>query len=57
MTFEIDTNGIVHVTAADVETGQKTTTTIRLSSGLTEEMIRSAQAKTASTQLARGAAA
>ena len=57
VTFEIDTNGIVHVTAADVETGQKTTTTIRLSSGLTEEMIRSAQAKTASTQLARGAAA
>src|SRR5438094_5248061 len=57
VTFEIDTNGIVHVTAADVETGQKTTTTIRLSSGLTEEMIRSAQAKTAATQLARGAAA
>jgi molecular chaperone DnaK len=47
----------VHVTAADVETGQKTTTTIRLSSGLTEEMIRAAQAKTAATQLARGAAA
>jgi molecular chaperone DnaK len=57
VTFEIDTNGIVHVTAADVETGQKTTTTIRLSSGLTEEMIRAAQAKTAATQLARGAAA
>jgi molecular chaperone DnaK len=57
VTFEIDTNGIVHVTAADVETVQKTTTTIRLSSGLTEEMIRAAQAKTASTQLARGAAA
>src|SRR5437870_347043 len=57
VTFEIDTNGIVHVTAADVETGQKTTTTIRLSSGLTEEMIRTAQAKTAATQLARGAAA
>jgi len=57
VTFEIDTNGIVHVTAADVETGQKTTTTIRLSSGLTEEMIQTAQAKTAATQLARGAAA
>jgi len=57
VTFEIDTSGIVHVTAADVETGQKTTTTIRLSSGLTEEMIRAAQAKTAATQLARGAAA
>jgi molecular chaperone DnaK len=57
VTFEIDTNGIVHVTAADVETGQKTTTTIRLSSGLTEDMIRAAQAKNATTQLARGAAA
>jgi molecular chaperone DnaK len=57
VTFEIDTNGIVHVTAADVETGQKTTTTIRLSSGLTEDMIKAAQAKNATTQLARGAAA
>src|SRR5229473_48096 len=57
VTFEIDTNGIVRVTAADVETGQKTSCTIRLSSGLTEEMIRAAQAKTAATQLARGAAA
>jgi molecular chaperone DnaK len=57
VTFEIDTNGIVHVTAADVETGQKTTTTIRLSSGLTEEMIKAAQEKTAHTQLARGQAA
>jgi len=57
VTFEIDTNGIVHVTAADVETGQKTTTTIRLSSGLTEDMIRDAQEKNAATQLARGAAA
>src|SRR5439155_1342632 len=34
VTFEIDTNGIVNVTAADVETGQKTSCTIRLSSGL-----------------------
>ncbi|MFL5408003.1 MAG: molecular chaperone DnaK [Myxococcales bacterium] len=57
VTFEIDTNGIVHVTAADVETGQKTTTTIRLSSGLTDDMIHEAQAKNAATQLARGEAA
>ena len=57
VTFEIDANGIVHVTAADVETGQKTTTTIRLSSGLTEDMIRDAQEKNAATQLARGEAA
>jgi molecular chaperone DnaK len=57
VTFEIDTNGIVNVTAADVETGQKTSCTIRLSSGLTEEMIKEAQAKNARTQLARGEAA
>ncbi|MFL5424826.1 MAG: molecular chaperone DnaK [Myxococcales bacterium] len=57
VTFEIDTNGIVHVTAADVETGQKTTTTIRLSSGLTDDMIHEAQQKNAATQLARGEAA
>jgi len=54
VTFEIDTNGIVHVTAADVETGQKTGCTIRLSSGLNEEAIKAAQAKNAATQLARG---
>ncbi len=57
VTFEIDTNGIVNVTAADVETGQKTSCTIRLSSGLTEDMIQSAQAKNAKTKLARGKAA
>src|SRR5690348_10313527 len=57
VTFEIDTNGIVNVTAADVETGQKTSCTIRLSSGLTEEMIQAAQAKNAQTKLKRGEAA
>lgn len=57
VTFEIDTNGIVNVTATDVETGQKTSCTIRLSSGLTEEMITAAQAKNAATTLARGAEA
>jgi len=57
VTFEIDTNGIVHVTASDVETGQKTTTTIRLSSGLTDDMILDAQERNAATQLARGEAA
>src|SRR6266478_2000659 len=40
VTFEIDTNGIVNITAADVAPGQKTTCTIRLSSGLTEDMIK-----------------
>ena len=36
VTFEIDTDGIVNVSAADVETGQRTSTTISLSSGLSE---------------------
>jgi hypothetical protein len=40
-----------------VETGQKTSCTIRLSSGLTEDMIKSAQEKNAKTTLARGEAA
>jgi len=57
VTFEIDTNGIVNVTAADVETGQKTSCTIRLSSGLTEDMIQAAQEKNSRTTLARGEAA
>jgi molecular chaperone DnaK len=57
VTFEIDTNGIVNVTAADVETGQKTSCTIRLSSGLSEEMIQAAQSKNSRTQLARGSEA
>ncbi|MDY7225089.1 Hsp70 family protein [Hyalangium rubrum] len=36
VTFEIDTNGMVNVSACDVETGQKTTTTLTLSSGMSE---------------------
>jgi len=57
VTFEIDTNGIVNVTAADSETGQKTSCAINLSSGLSEEMIRDAQTKNAKVTLARGAEA
>ena len=37
VTFEIDSNGIVNVSATDLETGQKTSTTINLSSGLSEQ--------------------
>jgi molecular chaperone DnaK len=37
VTFELDSNGIVNVSAADLETGQKTSTTITLSSGLTDQ--------------------
>jgi len=36
VTFEINTDGLVNVSAADLETGQKTSTTITLSSGLSE---------------------
>ena len=39
VTFEIDTDGIVNVTACDRETGQQASTEITLSSGLSEEEI------------------
>jgi molecular chaperone DnaK len=53
VTFEIDPNGIVHVSAADRETGQRASTTISLSSGLSEQDIHSATARTAAAELAR----
>ena len=40
VTFEIDTDGIVQVTARDPDTGQAASTQIHLSSGLTEDEIR-----------------
>jgi len=40
VTFEIDTDGIVNVTARDPDTGQVASTQIHLSSGLSEEEIR-----------------
>jgi molecular chaperone DnaK len=52
VTFEIDSNGIVNVVATDLETGQKASTTINLSSGLSEKDIQAAMAKNAATQLA-----
>jgi molecular chaperone DnaK len=52
VTFEIDSNGIVNVSATDVETGQKTSTTISLSSGLSEEDIQAARDKNAGVALA-----
>ena len=39
VTFEIDPNGIVNVSAADVESGHRASTTIHLSSGLSEHDI------------------
>jgi molecular chaperone DnaK len=52
VTFEIDSNGIVNVSATDVETGQKASTTIHLSSGLTEADIQAATDKNAEVVLA-----
>jgi len=52
VTFEIDPNGIVHVAAADLESGQRASTTIHLSSGLSEQDIQAAMHKAAGTELA-----
>ncbi|HET6923087.1 MAG TPA: Hsp70 family protein [Anaeromyxobacteraceae bacterium] len=53
VTFEIDSNGIVNVAAMDLETRQKASTTISLSSGLTEADILQAMDKNAGMDLAR----
>ncbi len=52
VTFEIDSNGIVNVSATDLETGAKATTSISLSSGLSEGDIRTAIDQNAEMQLA-----
>ena len=52
VTFEIDSNGIVNVSATDIETRQKASTTIHLSSGLSENDIQSAIDKNAEVVLA-----
>ena len=52
VTFEINTDGIVNVSAADLETGQRTTTTITLSSGLSEADIERSVEATRQIQLA-----
>jgi len=57
VTFEIDPNGIVNVSATDLESGQRASTTISLSSGLTEQDIRAAIDKNAEIELAGHAAA
>src|SRR6266496_742175 len=57
VTFEIDSNGIVNVSATDLESGQRASTTISLSSGLTEQDIRAAIDKNAEIELAGHAAA
>jgi molecular chaperone DnaK len=57
VTFEIDSNGIVNVSATDLETSQKTSTTISLSSGLSEQDLQQAMDQNAEMELARGRAA
>jgi len=52
VTFEIDSNGIVNVSAMDVETGQRASTTITLSSGLSEQDIAASMEANRSMQLA-----
>jgi molecular chaperone DnaK len=53
VTFEIDADGIVNVSAGERETGQRASTTISLSSGLSEGDLRAATDRTAATELAR----
>jgi molecular chaperone DnaK len=55
VTFEIDSNGIVNVSATDQETGQRTSTTISLSSGLSESDIERSMAANAGVTLANHA--
>ena len=45
VTFEIDTDGIVNVSARDVETGAQASTTINLSSGLSAREVEDAMAR------------
>ncbi len=52
VTFEIDPNGIVNVSAMDLETKKRATTSINLSSGLTEQDIQRAMDTNAGMELA-----
>jgi molecular chaperone DnaK len=52
VTFEIDPDGIVNVSAMDLESGQRASTAISLSSGLSEQDIRTATDKNAEVALA-----
>jgi molecular chaperone DnaK len=54
VTFEIDSNGIVNVSARDPETGQSASTTVSLSSGLSEEEIEETMAEVQQAELVDG---
>ncbi len=51
VTFEIDTDGIVNVSARDVETGIKATTSITLSGGMSDADMDAATARTADAEV------
>ncbi len=51
VTFEIDANGIVNVSAKDVETGRQASTEVKLSSGLTDEDIAASRRRTEATEM------
>jgi molecular chaperone DnaK len=51
VTFEIDSNGIVNVSARDPETGQSASTTVSLSSGLTEQEIQASMDQVQTAEL------
>jgi len=51
VTFALDASGIVNVSATDVETGQRTSTQITLSSGLTEDDIEASRRANEATRL------
>ena len=52
VTFEINTDGLVNVSATDQETGQKTSTTLTMSSGMSEADIQRSIEANKQTQLA-----
>jgi molecular chaperone DnaK len=52
VTFEIDTDGIVNVSARDIETGARASTQVNLSSGLTDEDIQEAHDRNVQMELA-----
>jgi molecular chaperone DnaK len=50
--FEIDVDGIVHVTAVDMATGKKASAHLKVSGGMTEEEVKKAQEKQKEISLA-----
>lgn len=55
VTFEIDTNGIVNVSATELATGLRASTTIQLSSGLSEADIEASRQNNSDLPVAMGA--